>query len=185
MLKEAILNRRSIFPNQFSEKAVTKAQIEELLEAANWAPTHRKTQPWRFKVFKDDALAILADFVTKAYTKDTPADKFSDFKLKKSIQKIETSGAVIAICMQRDVKESIPEWEEVAATAMAVQNLWLMAGELGLGGYWSSPGYIKEMHADLKLEDGEVCLGFFYLGVYDGEPFNGERDTVQSKTTWF
>ncbi|MFD2828038.1 nitroreductase [Leeuwenhoekiella polynyae] len=185
MLKDAILNRRSVFPNQFSDKKIAKDQINELLEMANWAPTHRKTQPWRFKVFKDDALSLLADFVTKAYTKDTPADKFSDFKLKKSIQKIETSGAVIAICMQRDPKSSIPEWEEVAATAMAVQNLWLMAGEMGLGGYWSSPGYTKEMNVDLKLEEGERCLGFFYLGVYEGEQLIGERDTVASKTTWF
>ena len=185
MLKEAILNRRSIFPNQFADKSITKAQIETLLEAANWAPTHRKTQPWRFKVFKDEALSLLAEFVTKAYTKDTPAAKFSDFKLKKSIEKIEASGAVLAICMQRDPKESIPEWEEVAATAMAVQNLWLMAGELGLGGYWSSPGYITKMNQDLKLAEGERCLGFFYLGVYDGEQLSGERDAAESKTTWF
>ena len=27
--------------------------------------------------------------------------------------------------MKRDLKESVPEWEEIAATAMAVQNMWL------------------------------------------------------------
>lgn len=27
-----------------------------MLEAANWAPTHGKTEPWRFVVLSEDAL---------------------------------------------------------------------------------------------------------------------------------
>ena len=59
MLKQIIKNRRSIFPNQFSGKEVSKEEIKILLEVANWAPTHRKTQPWRFKVFREDSLSVL------------------------------------------------------------------------------------------------------------------------------
>ena len=95
------------------------------------------------------------------------------------------SGAVIAICMQRDLKERVPEWEEIAATAMAVQNLWLMTQEMGLGGYWSSPGYISELAEDLNLQEGERCLGFFYLGVFDEEIPAGDRDSVIEKIEWF
>ena len=185
MLKQIIKNRRSIFPNQFSGKAVSKEEIKTLLEAANWAPTHRKTQPWRFKVFREDSLSVLAEFIEKAYTTTTPEHQFSAFKLKKTLEKVTTSAAVIVICMQRDPKESVPEWEEVAATAMAVQNLWLMTGELGLGGYWSSPGYRTAMHTELKLNTGEECLGFFYLGAYEEEPLVGERDAIEDKTVWF
>lgn len=32
--------------------ACTHAQVEMLLEAANWAPTHNLTQPWRFVVLE-------------------------------------------------------------------------------------------------------------------------------------
>jgi len=185
MLSDHIKNRRSVFPNQFSEKPVSVEAIKTLLEAANWAPTHRKTQPWRFKVFREASLDLLADYVTKAYTKVTPEAKFSAFKLKKTLEKVTSSAAVIVISMQRDPKESVPEWEEIAATAMAVQNLWLMTAELGLGGYWSTPGYISEMHSDLKLAEGERCLGFFYLGAFEDEPLPGERDDIEEKITWF
>ena len=30
--------------------------IEQLLEAANWAPTHGKTEPWRWVVLSEDGL---------------------------------------------------------------------------------------------------------------------------------
>lgn len=29
---------------------VSQAEVQQLLEAANWAPTHGKTEPWRFAV---------------------------------------------------------------------------------------------------------------------------------------
>ena len=40
-------------------------------------------------------------------------------KIKKLQENPKRAGAVIAICMQRDPKESLPKWEEVAAVAMA------------------------------------------------------------------
>lgn len=184
-LLDIIKSRRSIFPVQFTGQSVSKDHILQMLEAANWAPSHRKTNPWRFKVFKDDSLSFLADKIKSAYTRTTPEKAFSEFKLKNSLEKILTSGAVIAICMQRDPKESLPEWEEIAATAMAVQNMWLMAGQLGLAGYWSSPGYIEDMQDELELADGERCLGFFYLGEYDGSMPEAVREPVKDKITWF
>lgn len=29
---------------------VSDGEVEQILEAANWAPTHGKTEPWRFAV---------------------------------------------------------------------------------------------------------------------------------------
>jgi len=183
-LLNIIKSRRSIFPNQFTSQNLSKDQILQLLEAANWAPSHRKTNPWRFKVFQGESLTLLADKITAAYTRTTPEKNFSAFKLKKSVEKVMSSGAVIAICMQRDLKDRVPEWEEIAATAMAVQNMWLLTGELGLGGYWSSPGYISDMQEELKLAEGERCLGFFYLGEYRDENPQGDREPIEDKVTW-
>ena len=33
-----------------------REMIEQLLEAANWAPTHGKTEPWRWVVLSEDGL---------------------------------------------------------------------------------------------------------------------------------
>jgi hypothetical protein len=51
-LLELIQRRRSIFPKQYSSKPVARKILEEMLEAARWAPTHRLTEPWEFIVFE-------------------------------------------------------------------------------------------------------------------------------------
>ncbi len=182
-MKSIFSSRRSIFPIQFSDKEITDTQLNELFEAANWAPTHRRTEPWRFKVFRGDKKTELSHFLVDAYTKTTP--KFSKRKSKSIVEKINLSSVVVLICMKRDEKESVPEWEEIAATAMAVQNLWLKTTELGLGGYWSTLAYIKQIHQFTTLEENEKCSGLFYLGGFEGPMPNREPDDWRKKVQWF
>jgi len=184
MISETIKSRRSVFPVQYNNEPISKEEIQSILETANWAPTHKKTEPWRFKVFHSEtARKELADFLGKTYKETT--EKFSEFKQKKIEAKLMQSGCVLAICMQRDPKESLPEWEEIAATAMAVQNMWLTAHELKIGAYWSSPALKDYLHKLVDLNEGERCLGFFYMGKYDVELLEGQRKTfIDEKTTW-
>ena len=42
--------RRSIFPEHYSGEAVSREALLRAMSAANWAPTHGKTEPWRFVV---------------------------------------------------------------------------------------------------------------------------------------
>jgi len=182
MILDAIKRRRSVFPPQYTDQPVSKATIDKILDAANWAPNHKKTEPWRFKVLMGGSKGRLGDFLSKKYEETDARPK--RIKIKKLKENPRRAGAIIAICMQRDPKESVPEWEELAATAMAVQNMWLCCVELNLGGYWSSPGLIKYMGEFLDLAEGEKCLGFFYLGYYDGELPEGERNPVEDKVQW-
>src|SRR3954468_6262898 len=52
-LMDLLRRRRSI--KKFSERPVTHAEIETLLDAAVLAPNHRLTEPWRFYVLGPDA----------------------------------------------------------------------------------------------------------------------------------
>lgn len=169
-------------PSQFSDKRVENEVIIQLLEAANWAPNHRLTEPWRFKVIQDESKAKLGVFLAEKY-KET-SKKFSEFRYNKIQKKVNQSSAVIAICMQRDENESVPEWEEIAATSMAVQNLWLAATNLGLGGYWSSPSLINYMDEFVNLNQGERCLGFFYLGYIETPSPERTPNPIEDKVEW-
>jgi nitroreductase len=86
--------------------------------------------------------------------------------------------------MQRDPEERVPEFEEVAAVSMAVQNMWLLCTELGLGCYWSSPKSSLQADAFLKLEPGQRCLGLFYLGWHELPELPGKRGPVAEKVRW-
>ena len=88
--------------------------------------------------------------------------------------------------MRRDKNESIPEWEEIASTAMAVQNIWLSCVNSNIGGYWSTPKGIEKLNVFLKLKKNERCLGLFYIGVYDyiKERLLPRKD-IEQETEWF
>ena len=152
-INELVKNRRSIFPRTYNGEPIDRALIEQMLENANWAPTHKFTEPWRFKVFHSEvSRASLGDFLAETYKNTIDPEKFSQKKYEKSSNNPRRSGCVIAICYQRDPEASIPEWEEIASVACAVQNMWLTASAHGIGSYWSSPGFIKHIGPFLKLK---------------------------------
>jgi nitroreductase len=174
-LEKLISKRRALFPKQMTGEKIPTLAIEKMLEMANWAPTHRNTEPWRFKVYSGNSMNDLLDQCKQCYVKGTPADKFKSIKLDKIDERKEQVSHILAICMKRN--DIVPEWEEVAATAMAVQNMWLTLTETKkYGGYWSSPAYAMgdEFRRFLRLEDDERCLGLFYIGAVANDAMRPE-----------
>ena len=184
-INKLIHERRSIYPHQFIKKNISNEIIQELLSNANMAPTHKLTQPWRFKVIQDSARKTLGEFLSKINSSRSNSKILSSFKNDKIIQKCLMSNAIIVICMQRDSSKSIPKWEEIASTSMAVQNIWLSCTAYGIGCYWSSPKSIEKIGDLIKLNPGERCLGFLYLGYYKkNEKLFFKRDPINSKVDW-
>lgn len=181
---ELLRQRRSIFPGMYIEREIPKAIIEEILENGTWAPTHQMTQPWRFRVLQGKKLEEMSQFLGDHYQANTPVEKYSAVKHKKRMANPLKSAAVIAICMKRDPEERLPEWEEIAATAMAVQNMWLTCTAHGIGCYWSTPGAMLENPDFLELEEGERCLGAFYMGYYQPHEVVRQRESVEAVTKW-
>jgi nitroreductase len=185
-ISDLIRRRRAIFPKTYLPgKPIDKTIIGQLLENANWAPTHRLTEPWRFQVFYSlESRRELGNMLADYYRQNTPPELFSAEKMQKSADSPLLSGAVIALVLQRDLEEKVPEWEEVAALAMAVQNMWLSCTAIGLGCYWSTPKAALEAGEFLGLTPGQRCLGLFYLGWHNMPPIEGKRKPVEEKTTW-
>ncbi len=184
-LNHLIKTRRSIFPAMYTGEKIDDSLIQNLLENANWAPNHKKTEPWRFKVYTGQGLIGLGEFLANRYKEITPPENFKETKYNKTKKKAGQCSHVIALCTQRDPKESIPEWEELAALSCAVQNMYLTCTALGLGSYWSSPKTITQDKEFLGLKDDEKCHGLFYIGVpQEGITFNATRGDVGLKTIW-
>ena len=119
------------------------------------------------------------------YKSNTPEEKFSPIKFKKLSENPGKAGCLIAVCMKRDPKESLPEWEEISAVAMAVQNMYLTCTAYGIGSYWSSTKPALVADAFLKLEEGERCLGLFYMGYFEGDLPEGRRESsILDKVEW-
>ena len=179
-----IKTRRAIYPNMYTGKKVSKNLIEKVIENSKYAPTHKLTQPWFFKVYSNNSKKELSDEMINLCKKEKT--NITNSKIQKIKQKCEKSDFIICICMKRSSNEIIPEWEEIASTAMAVQNIWLSCASLDIGCYWSSPSYINDISKFLKLESDQRCLGFFYMGHYKHSNIKPpKRISINEKIEWF
>lgn len=186
-IKALIEDRRTIHPEFFSGRKVSPEIVKELLDAAKWAPTHRYTQPWHFKVFMGDGIRRLAEFQSDAYRERTAEGSFDQEKFAKLRERPLLASAIIGICMKRDEAERDPEVEELASVAMAVQNMMLVAAAHGIGAFWSSGGitYTPEMHRFMGLGEKDRFLGQLYLGYpKDGWPKKTRRKPQEYYSEW-
>ncbi len=180
-------NRRSIYPNQFEkDKAIPDEIIWEILENANRAPTHKLTQPWRFTVFSGEGRERFADLQTEIYTKFA-GENFKEKKLKNLREYPLLSSHVIVVGMKRSETTSIPETEEIIATACAIENIFLSLTAYGLGGYLSTGGitYITEAKSYFNLALEDKLIGTFFIGYPENlsNPLT-KRTSIKEKVKW-
>lgn len=185
-ITEIIKDRRTIYPEFFSDRKVHKEQIERILNNAIWAPTHGMTQPWRFQVFMEEGKDKLGQFMKELYLKKIPKEEQSEIKLNRMTDRPKRASAIIVVNMERQKEERIPEIEEIEAVACAVQNMYLTCTAYGLGGFWSTPKliYTKEMNDFLGLVEKDRCLGLFYVGYPAQEWPKGQRKPIEYVTKW-
>lgn len=162
VLKEIIESRRSIFPRDYSDEAIEPEILKEILSAAEFAPNHKKTKPWRLKIFKGEEKIQLGQKMAKIYKSTTAPQTFLEKKYLSISEKAAKADAIITISI--NFSGLVPQWEEIAATAMAVQNMYLTATAHNVGSYWSSPGLINHLDEFLELQDNQKCYGLFFLG---------------------
>jgi nitroreductase len=185
-IKALLSDRRTIYPENFSKRKVSKEIIHELLDHAKWAPTHRYTQPWRFTVFADNGIAKLSEWQSNTY-RELEGDSFSQEKFERLRDRPLLASAIIAVSMRRDPEERDPEQEEIASVAMAVQNMMLLAAAHGIGIYWSTGGltYSEEIKTFIGLAEDDRFMGLLYVGYPEGEwPKKTRRRPMEYYTTW-
>jgi nitroreductase len=182
-LTQIIKRRRSIFPISYTSQPIEEETIWQILESANYAPTHKLTEPWRFVVIKDTAKAKLGQALGDLYKTTVPADKFLQKKYNSFAEKTTQAACIIALNIQFH-PDKLPAWEEIAATACAVQNMALTAEALNIGAYWSSPPLIDGLGDFLGLAENEKCYGLFYMGYHHEQLKPVNRTPIADKVKW-
>jgi nitroreductase len=185
-LSEIVLNRRSTKPVDFSGKTIDDHQILQMLELANWAPSHGLTEPWRFIVYSGQAVRQFCGQQAEQYRQTTPPDKFVPAKYEKQAHNGDLASHLIIVYMKRGANPNIPALEELCATAAAADNILLGAEALGIAVLWSTGGTVLQpvMKEYLGLGPDDVILGLLYLGYSDEPRRPGKRTPISEKTKW-
>jgi nitroreductase len=179
-------SRRSVFPDQFQEgKKVDDNIIKEILINATWAPNHGQAEPWQFMVFTGEGLKKLAGFQSELY-KQEAGDNFKEATYIKLQERPLKASHIISIGMKRTTVKNIPEVEDIAAVACAVQNMYLSLTAYGLGGYWTTGGvtYNEKAKPFFGLGENDRLMGFFYIGHIAVPSPSAKRSPLDQKVIW-
>jgi nitroreductase len=183
---EAIHSRSSI--GKLSDQLPSREQIEQLLDAAIRAPNHHVTEPWRFFVVAGDARAELGDLMADllAKTLDDPTSDRAQNRLRQERSKPLRAPVLIIVAASPSREGKVIEAEEVTATAAAVQNILLMAHDMGLGAQWRTGGiaYDSSIKSWLGLDEGDQVIAIVYLGHPAMSPRHSKRQAAGDLTTW-
>jgi nitroreductase len=185
-LLHVIQHRRSFGLKDLRPDPIPREQIELLLEAANWAPTHGKTEPWRFTVYTGEGRRELGVALGEAYHLGTPPARFDPAGQAAQRDKVWQAPVWISVGVLLGTNPKIPDVEEIMAVASAVQNLQLLAAALGLGSKWTSGLTAVHPHtaAFVGLAPPARLLGFVYVGHPAGPWPPGQRRPIADKVRW-
>lgn len=186
LLQETIMGRRSTKPAVLNGKKIEDGQIRQLLELANWAPTHGNTEPWRFIVYSGATVLQLCHEHAELYRQYTPPSAFTPAKYEKQLHNGDKASHLIVVYMKRGSNPNITALEEICATAAAVENILLGAEALGIAVLWSTGGMLLQpvMNEFFGLGSEDVVLGMLYMGYTDEPVKPGRRGPAEEKTSW-
>lgn len=182
-----IATRRTVKPAAMSGELLSDDDVRQCLEAAHWAPTHARTEPWFFYVYTGDALKSFCNDHAEMYQRATAEDAFNPTKFQSIQNQAEYVSHAVLVVMKRTPMAKIPVLEEYAAVAAATQNMLLAAHALTIATIWSTGGMLlkPEMKAYLNLATEDEVLGCVFMGKAKEEPKEGSRKaTAAEKTIW-
>jgi len=186
IIANVIKSRRSIKPVKMNGKKIPNEQVAELLKLANWAPTHGRTEPWRFIVYSGDNVKEFCHQHAELYKTHIPPEKFEQANYEKQLHNGDLASHIIIAIMQRGSLPKIPALEEIAATAIAIQNILLGATAAGIASFWSTGGMAHHpiMKHFLGLKEQDIVMSLLYLGYTDEKTEGKRQSEIEEKVIW-
>lgn len=187
VLQSIIESRRSVSWSKMNGQIIPNEMINQILALADWAPTHGRTEPWRFLVYHGAALKEFGKTHADLYWEHTPEDKRQEATREKLLHNVDLASHLVIAVMKRGDKPNIPQLEEIAATSAAIEHVLLGAATLGIASFWSSGG-MTHKHAlkdFLNLGAEDMVMGLIYFGYTDEPAKEGVRSIPMSeKVQW-
>lgn len=180
---DVIHRRRTVDLTHVRPDPIPPGELRAIVEAGTWAPTHGRSEPWRFTVFAGDSRVHLGELFAQVYAAGSAADRDSAATLDAQRARALKASAWISLELHVPPTSKFPLWEEQAALACAAQNMMLAATAFGLVSKWAS-GAVMVSPVMAGALGAPHLMGFLYLGYPLGEVPGGTRRPLDEKVVW-
>ncbi|MDN5362403.1 MAG: hypothetical protein PWP70_1450 [Moorella sp. (in: firmicutes)] len=178
----AIKGRRTV--HMYRPDPVEEEILQKIFAAGTWAPSHANKQPWEFIRIgprtREKLIPLLQERLENGPLKrpDLPADRKN--MLRRFGENIGNVPELIAVvtCPGSNPME---DFEFPLAAAAAIQNMALMAYDLGLASIWLSLGLHPRARGILGVPEDYKIVGILGLGYPEYTPEAPPRLALQAK----
>jgi coenzyme F420-0:L-glutamate ligase / coenzyme F420-1:gamma-L-glutamate ligase len=192
-LATLLRGRRSV--RKYQAHPVSREQLEQILEAARWAPSPHGRQPWRFVVLTRQApKKLLADRMGETWRENLEMDgqnaEIVNIRLEKSRQRILTAPAIIIPCLYLEDMDRYPDEKRqsdetimaIQSLGAAIQNMLLMTYDIGLDAGWMcAPLFCPDVVCEaLDLDRRLIPHALITVGYAAADPQRRERLPLES-----
>ncbi|KPI50936.1 nitroreductase [Clostridioides difficile] len=196
MISDSISKRRSI--RKYKNQSISHETIEKIIEAGINAPSSKNRQPWHFVVVTENE----KESMLKAMSKGIQNEIDDNGLLPESRQHIAGANYTVEIMEQAPVtifilnklgkspleilsaEERFYEMANIQSIGAAIQNMSLMAVELGLGSLWICDVYFAYRELCEWLDTDNQLVAAISLGYPDEEPSMRPRLPLSNVTEW-
>jgi len=160
---EAIKGRRSI--RAFKNQDVPAETVEELIDAARWAPSAGNIQPWEFIIVRKPKIKrrLVEAALGQMFIEEAPVVIIVCANEERSSQGYGVRGETL-YCLQD--------------TAAAIQNIHLAAYSLGLGTCWVGAFREEETRVILRIPQGIRPVAIIPVGYPAEAPTAQMRKSI-------
>ena len=177
---QAIYGRRMAW--KFKEEPVSTETVEQMLDAAVWAPNHRLTEPWRFFVLekgcktRKKAAELAYEFSMERNNDSARAEKARQTVLDPPI--------VIYVYCVPGPNEEVTK-ENYASVCCAAHNISLAGVADGLAVTWETGGHTRhpKLKETLGAEEDWALATMLMIGVPAEHP-SPRRTAVSNFVRW-
>ena len=174
--------------------------IDQLLNAAIWAPSAHNRQPWRFAVVttpevKERLAHQMGERLRADRLRDGDTIEVIEQDVNRSRERIVSAPVVIVACLSLLDMDQYPDERRASAektmaiqsVSMAIQNLLLTAHSLGLGACWMcAPLFCPDVvRSALNLPADWEAQALITIGYPADEGRQKGRTEFRQKTLYF
>ncbi|WP_321471314.1 5,6-dimethylbenzimidazole synthase [Halarcobacter sp.] len=171
-LKDIMLLRRDVRGNRFLKKKIDDKILDEILTAANSAPSVGFSQPWKFVIVKskDKRNKIYKEF-EKENNKAKKIFNDSEIYPKLKLEGIKESYINLAVLYEKPKRKILGQTTQKKmgeySVVCAIENFWLMARAYNIGVGWISILKPKKVKKILGIGKEYKLIAYLAIGYVD------------------
>ncbi len=190
-MNDVICSRRSI--RKYTDRAVSKEMIEQVIDAARMSPSAKNRQPWKYIVLggksKEEFLGCMKKGIDREENGQCtlPNSKNGLADAKHTLRVMENAPIIIAVLNTNGASPFVPidadsriiEMCDLLSIGASIENMLLKATELGLGTLWiANTCYAYEELASFLGTEHQL-VGAVALGFADESPSQRPRKSAE------